>query len=125
MSAIILKIGNVDLSGITEQEGVIIRSSPIFGAEFTNVKGIKRRKCIGKQIDLSADFNTLPESLAKSVVNACDADTVTVEYRNPNYDTAVFERPTIEAIPVFSENDGQSYWNISVSMTCPLKGDGL
>ncbi len=103
----------------------VIRSSPVFGAEFTNVKGIRRRKCIGRQIDLSADFNNLSESIAKSVVSACDADTVTVSYRNPNHDTAVFERPVIEAVPVCGDADGESYWNISLSMTCPLKGDGL
>ena len=128
MSAVILKIGNVDLSGITKQEGVRIRSSPVFGAEFTNVKGVKRRQVIGEQIDLSADFDLLPEATAAAVVAACSADTVTVQYKNPNNTVTVFERPLVESVPVFAESeedDANSYWNLSLSMTCPLKGDGL
>ena len=128
MSAVILKIGNVDLSGITKQEGVRIRSSPVFGAEFTNVKGVKRRQVIGEWIDLSADFDLLPEATAAAVVAACSADTVTVQYKNPNNTVTVFERPSVESVPVFAESeedDANSYWNLSLSMTRPLKGDGL
>lgn len=125
MSAVILKIGNADLSMITEQEGVRIRSSPVFSDEFTNVKGVKRRKVLGVQVDLSAELTMVPEAVASAVVTACNADAVSVSYKNPNAVTTVFERPEIEIIPVFAESDDNSYWNISISMTCPLTGSGL
>lgn len=61
---------------------------------------------------------------AKAIVNACNEGKVTVEYADPFPRSAVFDRPSVTSVPVF--DDGEiSYWNISLSMVCPLKGCGL
>lgn len=125
MAATILKIGGVDLSMITEQEGVRIHNSPVYRDEFTNVKGKKRQKVIGESVDISADFNHVPEDTAIRIVNALKNDTVEVEYKDPTVQTAAFDRPTFESVPDFAASEDERYWNISVSMVCPLKGDGL
>ena len=125
MAAVMLKIGGVDLSMITEQEGVHIRTSPVVESAFTSVTGKKRQKIIGESVDISADFNHVPEDMAVRIVNALKNDTVTVEYKDPTVQTAVFDRPTFESVPDFAASEDERYWNISVSMICPLKGDGL
>ena len=125
MAATILKIGSVDLSMITEQEGVRIHTSPVYGAEFTSVTGKKRKKVLGESVDISADFNHLPEDKAAQIVSALRNDKVAVEYKDPTVQTAVFDRPEFESVPDFAASENERYWNISVSMTCPLKGDGL
>ena len=91
MSAIILKIGSVDLSDITEQEGVDISTSPVYGAEFTSITGKKRKKLLGESVSISASFNHLPEDKAAAIVSACKNDTVTVTYKDPTDQTAVFD----------------------------------
>ena len=125
MAAVILKIGSVDLSMITEQEGVRIRTVPAYGAEFTSITGKKHKKVLGESVDISADFNHVPEDMAAKIVNALRNDTVTVQYKDPTVQTAVFDRPEFESVPDFAASEDERYWNISVSMTCPLKGDGL
>ena len=125
MAATILKIGSVDLSMITEQEGVRIHTSPVYGAEFTSVTGKKRKKVLGESVDITADFNHLPEDKAAQIVSALRNDKVAVEYKDPTVQTAVFDRPEFESVPDFAASEDERYWNISVSMTCPLKGDGL
>lgn len=125
MAAVILKIGDVDLSDITEQEGVDISTSPVYGAEFTSVTGKKRKKVLGESVSISASFNHLPEEKAAAIVKACRNDTVTVEYKDPTVQTAVFDRPSIRSVPDFAASEDERYWNISVDMTCPIKGDGL
>ena len=125
MTAVILKIGSVDLSMITEQEGVRIHTSPVYEDEFTSVMGKKRRKVLGESVDISANFNHVPEDMAAKIVSALRNDTVTVEYKDPTVQTAVFDRPDFESVPDFAASEDERYWNISVSMSCPLKGDGL
>lgn len=125
MAATILKIGGVDLSMITEQEGVRIHTYPVYGAEFTSVTGKKRKKVQGESVDITADFNHLPEDKAAQIVSALRNDKVAVEYKDPTVQTAVFDRPEFESVPDFAASENERYWNISVSMTCPLKGDGL
>ena len=125
MAATILRIGSVDLSMITEQEGVDINTSPVYGAEFTSITGKKRKKLLGESVSISASFNNLPEDKAAAIVNACKNDTVTVTYKDPTEQTAVFDRPNIRSVPDFAASKDERYWNISVDMTCPLKGDGL
>lgn len=125
MAAVILKIGGVDLSMITEQEGVSIHTSPVYGAEFTSVTGKKYKKVLGESVDISADFNHVPEDKAVQIVNALKNDNVVAEYKDPTVQTAVFDRPTFVSVPDFAASENERYWNISVSMVCPLKGDGL
>ena len=125
MAATILRIGSVDLSMITEQEGVDINTSPVYGAEFTSITGKKRKKLLGESVSISASFNHLPEDKAAAIVNACKNDTVAVTYKDPTDQTAVFDHPNIRSVPDFAASENERYWNISVDMTCPLKGDGL
>lgn len=126
MAATILKIGDADLSMITEQEGVRIRTSPVFGESFTSVTGKTISNILGVSIDISASFNHVPEDIAAQIVAACKNDKVTVSYKDPNPTTAEFERPTYESVPDFAASEDERYWNISVSMSCPLKsGSGL
>ena len=125
MAATIFKIGGVDLSMITEQEGVRIRTAPVYDDEFQSVKGKKRRKVLGESVDISASFNHVPEDIAAQIVSACRSDSVTVEYKDPIVTSAVFDRPEYESVPDFAASEDERYWNISVSMSCPLKGDGL
>lgn len=125
MAAVILKIGSVDLSMITEQEGVRIHTSPVYDDEFTSVTGKKRKRVLGESVDVSADFNHVPEDMAAKIVNALKNDNVVVEYKDPTVQTAVFDRPEYESVPDFAASENERYWNISVSMSCPLKGDGL
>ena len=125
MAVTILNIGGVDLSMITEQEGVRIHTSPVYDDEFTSVMGKKRRKVLGESVDISADFNHVPEDMAAKIVSACHADNIKVEYNDPNVQTAIFDRPEIVSVPDFAASKDERYWNISISMTCPLKGDGL
>ena len=125
MAATILKIGSVDLSMITEQEGVRIHTAPAYGDEFTSITGKKHKKVLGESVDITADFNHVPEDMAAKIVNALRNDTVTVEYKDPTVQTAVFDRPEFESVPDFAASEDERYWNISVSMSCPLKGDGL
>lgn len=125
MAATILKIGSVDLSMITEQEGVRIHTSPVYGAEFTSITGKKHKKVLGESVDISADFNHVPEDMAAKIVNALKNDNVVVEYKDPTVQMAVFDRPEFESVPDFAASENERYWNISVSMVCPLKGDGL
>ena len=125
MVAVILKIGGVDLSMITEQEGVRIHTSPVYDDEFTSVAGKKRKRVLGESVDISADFNHVHEDMAAKIVNALKNDNVVVEYKDPTVQTAVFDRPEFESVPDFAASENERYWNISVSMVCPLKGDGL
>ena len=126
MAATILKIGDADLSMITEQEGVRIRTSPVFGESFTSVTGKTISNILGVSIDISASFNHVPEDIAAQIVAACKNDKVTVSYKDPNPTSAEFERPTYESVPDFAASEDERYWNISVSMSCPLKsGSGL
>ena len=125
MAATILKIGSVDLSMITEQEGVRIHTSPVYDDEFTSVTGKKRKRVLGESVDISANFNHVPEDMAAKIVNALKNDNVVVEYKDPTVQTAVFDRPEYESVPDFAASENERYWNISVSMSCPLKGDGL
>ena len=125
MAATILRIGSVDLSMITEQEGVDINTSPVYGAEFKSITGKKRKKVLGESVSISASFNNLPEDKAAAIVNACKNDTVAVTYKDPTDQTAVFDHPNIRSVPDFAASKDERYWNISVDMTCPLKGDGL
>lgn len=125
MAAVILKIGSVDLSMIAEQEGVRIHTAPVYGEKFTNVLGKERKKLIGESIDISAEFGNVPEELAKKIVSACENDNIPVEFKNPNTVTAIFDRPSVDAVPSFAASEDERYWNISLSMVCPLKGDGL
>ncbi|MCI7767858.1 MAG: hypothetical protein MSJ26_07785 [Oscillospiraceae bacterium] len=125
MAVTILKIGGVDLSMITEQEGVQIRTSPVYDDEFTSVVGKKQRKVLGESVDISASFNHVPEDIAAQIVSACRNDSVTVEYKDPIVTSAVFDRPEYVSVPDFAASEDERYWNISVSMSCPLKGDGL
>ena len=125
MAAVILKIGGVDLSMITEQEGVRIHTSPVYDDEFTSVAGKKRKRVLGESVDISADFNHVHEDMAAKIVNALKNDNVVVEYKDPTIQTAVFDRPEYESVPDFAASEDERYWNISVSMVCPLKGDGL
>lgn len=125
MAAVILKIGGVDLSMITEQEGVRIHTAPVYGAEFTSITGKKHKKALGESVDISADFNHVPEDKAVQIVNALKNDNVVAEYKDPTVQTAVFDRPTFVSVPDFAASEDERYWNISVSMVCPLKGDGL
>ena len=125
MAAVILKIGGVDLSMITEQEGVRIHTSPVYDDEFTSVAGKKRKRVLGESVDISADFNHVHEDMAAKIVNALKNDNVVVEYKDPTVQTAVFDRPEFESVPDFAASENERYWNISVSMSCPLKGDGL
>lgn len=126
MAATILKIGDADLSMITEQEGVRIRTSPVFGENFTSVTGKTISNILGVSIDISASFNHVPEDIAAQITAACKNDKVTVSYKDPNPTSAEFERPTYESVPDFAASEDERYWNISVSMSCPLKsGSGL
>ena len=125
MAATILKIGGVDLSMITEQEGVRIHTSPVYDDEFTSVAGKKRKRVLGESVDISADFNHVHEDMAKKIVDALRNDNVIVKYMDPTEQTAVFDRPDFESVPDFAASKDERYWNISVSMVCPLKGDGL
>lgn len=124
MNDTILKIGNVDMSEHVICEAVDISSSPVYSDSFTAVNGKERKKCLGVRVELRAEFSVLDSSAAEDLVSACNADTVTVKYKCPTVQTNVFDRPTIRCVPVF--NDGTvDYYNISVSMTCPLTGSGL
>ena len=121
---IILKIGDVDMSEHVICEAVDINRSPVWSDSFTAVNGEEKKKCLGVRIALSADFSVLDGTAAAALVSACNADSVSVTYKCPAPETAVFDRPSLRCVPVF--NDGEvDYWNISVSMTCPLKGSGL
>ena len=102
-----------------------ISTSPVYGAEFTSITGKKRKKVLGESVSISASFNNLPEDKAAAIVNACKNDTVTVTYKDPTDQTAVFDYPNIRSVPDFAASKDERYWNISVDMTCPLKGDGL
>lgn len=123
MSAVILKIGSVDLSDYCECQQVSITNSPVFSDGFVNVLGRTRRTVIGDQIQLSASFGLIPESVAKAIRNACSASSVTVEYKDPVPVTTVFERPTFSRNVDFEVGEDTQMWNCSVSMTCPLKRD--
>ena len=75
-------------------------------------------------MELSAEFSVLDEGVAAALKNACSAEKVTVIYKCPGQTVTEFDRPTFRCTPVFT--DGVTdYYNISLSMTCPLKGDGL
>ena len=121
--AVILKIGLVDLSDYCECQQVSITNSPVFSEGFVNVLGKTKRTVIGDQIQLSASFGLIPESVAKAIRNACSASSVTVEYKDPVPVTTVFERPTFSRNVDFEVGEDTQMWNCSVSMTCPLKRD--
>ncbi len=127
MSQTILKIGNTDLSESVEQSGVTITSRPIYGdIVFRAVTGQEKKKCIGTEISISANFTYVPECEAKAIVSACNADKVTISYLDPNAASAVFDRPSISASPLFEESDGTVAWTISLSASCPFKpGESL
>lgn len=124
MNDTILKIGEADMSEHVICEAVDISTSPVWSDSFTAVSGKERKKCLGVRVELSADFSVLDGAAAAALINACNADAVSVVYKCPAKTVTVFDRPSVRCVPVF--NDGAvDYWNISVSMTCPLKGDGL
>ena len=127
MSQTILKIGNTDLAESVEQSGVTITSRPIYGdIVFRAVTGQEKKQCIGKEISISANFTYVPENEAKAIVSACDADTVTISYLDPNAASAVFDRPSISASPLFKKSNGTVAWAISLSASCPFKpGESL
>lgn len=124
MNDVILKIGSVDMTENAECEAVSISTEAVYTNAFTAVTGEEKKTRLGDKVSISASFNILTEDKAKAVVTACNADKVTVDYADPFPCSAVFDRPSVTSVPVFF--DGEiSYWNISLSMVCPLKGNGL
>lgn len=124
MNDTVLKIGDVDMTMHVICEAVDITETPVYSDSFTAVTGAERKKCIGVRVDLSADFSILDSSIAISLKNACKSETVKVQYKCPEKTETVFDRPTFRCTPVFQ--DGQiDYYDVSLSMTCPLKGNGL
>lgn len=124
MNDTILKIGDVDMTEHVICEAVDITETPVYSDSFTAVTGEERKTCIGVKVDLSAEFSVLDETVAIALKNACLDEKVGVIYKCPAETSAVFDRPTFRCSPVFT--DGVTdYYNISLSMTCPLKGDGL
>lgn len=121
--ASVIRIGGVDMSEYAED--VQVRTSPVFGAEFTNAKGKKRRNILGQQVDISAAFYDIPAGIAAALVQACSKDRVEVSCSYPINCNGEFERPSVNAEMSFLGSDGVRHWNISLSMTCPLMGDGL
>lgn len=124
MNDTILKIGDVDMTMHVICEAVDITETPVYSDVFTAVTGEDRKTCIGVKVDLSAEFSVLREEAARALKNACNADKVTVTYKCPGQTVTVFDRPVFRCAPVF-EDGVTSYHNISLSMSCPLKGDGL
>ena len=120
----ILAVGSADMTEFVECEAVSIEKSPVWSEEFTAVNGVQRKKCLGVSVSISADFKILTKEKLAELVSACGSDKVSVAYAAPNAETAEFDRPTYSISPVF-EDGITSYWNVSVSMSCPLKGDGL
>ena len=124
MSDVILKIGSVDMSEDVICEAVDINTAPVWSDSFTAVNGEEKKKCLGVSVDLSANFQVLDNDKAAALVSACNSEKVSVTYKCPSEVVTVFDRPSLRIVPVF--NDGVTdYWNISVSMSCPLKGSGL
>lgn len=124
MNTVILKIGSVDMTEDVLCEGVTIGTEAVYTNAFTAVTGKEKKTRLGDRISISASFSVLDESKAKAIVNACNSDSVTVSYADPFPSSAVFDRPSVTSVPSFEDGE-VSYWNISLSMTCPLKGNGL
>lgn len=124
MNDTILKVGNVDMTEYVICEAVDVTETPVYSDSFTAVTGEERKTCIGVKVDLSAEFSVLDEALAAALKNACANEKVTVTYKCPEETVTEFDRPSFRCTPVFT--DGVTdYYNISLSMTCPLKGNGL
>ncbi len=124
MDPVILKIGSADMSYDVICEAVDIDKSPVWSEKFTAVNGVERKKCLGESVSISADFRILTKEKFGKLMAACNSDKVTVVYAAPYEESAEFDRPSVRCSPVF-EDGVTSYWNVSVSMVCPLKGDGL
>lgn len=123
--AILLKIGDVDLSGYTLQGQVKVNKSPVYaGQSFTNVKGVVRKRFLGWKLDLSASFGNLPRDVVAQIMTACESD-VSITFLDPNETTATFERPSVSSAVEWESDEDTQFWSISLSATCPLLGDGL
>ena len=123
--AILLKIGDVDLSGYTLQGKVNVNKSPVYaGQSFTNVKGVVRKKFLGWKLDISAAFGDLPKDVVARIMTACEND-VSITFLDPNETTATFERPSVSSAVEWESDEDTQFWSVSLSATCPLLGDGL
>lgn len=124
MNDTVLKIGDVDMTMHVICEALDITETPVYSDGFKAVTGEERKRCMGVRVELSAEFSVLDESVAGALKAACASEKVTVTYKCPGQTVTEFDRPTFRCTPVF-EDGVTSYHNISLSMTCPLKGDGL
>lgn len=123
--AIILKIGDVDLSGYTLQGQVKVNRTPVYSDQsFKNVKGVVRKRFLGWKFDLSADFGDLPKDVVSQIMTACEND-VSITFLDPNETTATFERPSVSSAVEWESDEDTQFWSVSLSATCPLLGDGL
>lgn len=123
--AILLKIGDVDLSGYTLQGQVKVNRTPVYANQsFTNVKGVVRKRFLGWKIDISATFGDLPQAVVAQIMTACKSD-VSITYLDPNETTATFERPSVSSAVEWESDEDTQFWSVSLSATCPLLGDGL
>lgn len=123
--AVILKIGDVDLSGYALQGKVKVKKEPVYdGNQFTNVYGQTVKTYLGDKISLNASFENLPASVAAKIQTACSGN-VEITYLNPNETSVSFERPSTEAAVAWEEDEDTQYWSINIAADCPLLSGGL
>lgn len=119
----ILKLGGIDVSDYVEV-GYKFDTEPVYDSSFTNMLGQEVEELIGCKISISANLGDVPETLAKSIMNVCDTDKLSVEYATPAEFSATFKRPKITS-ELVTEDDG-GLWDISISMsTDVVLKDGL
>lgn len=121
----ILKIGKVDVSDIC-QVGLSIQSSPVYDSTtFTNMLGQEISSLLGISITIQANFDGVDQQTAAKILGYKNAESVSVTYRYPDELTDTFRTPAITGVMDYEDSEGIQHWNISISMTCPLSGEGL
>lgn len=119
---LVVQIGNVDMSEYAVCEQVAIRTQAVYAENFTPASGKKRFR--GDKVHLSVSFDGLSREMAGRLQTACAGDAdgrVTIVYLNPNRTTDVFERPSVNAVIAYG-NDNTEYWDVSIEADSVLDG---
>ena len=124
MTDTILQIGNTDVTAWIVSDNLKIEESAVYDDNtFVNVYGEERRTFSGTEINLSVDLTGVPESTASTILEACDNETVTIEYNAPLSRSVDFPRPKTTATLSYEETAQRVYdIHIDASVKVPLDG---
>ena len=124
MTDTILEIDSIDVTPYIVMDNLKVDEEAYYDeSSFVNVYGEERRQMIGTACTISVDLIGVPESIAESILGACDSETTEITYNAPLTRTADFPRPKTSATLSYEESAQRCYdIHIDASVKIPLSG---